>query len=688
MIKNLDAPTRRILSFPAIRPCESVSPATLLSCLVTLAHTICDYKSKPFPTNRRNAIELIRLVQNILIFLEDMRNYDQSKLPGSISLYLSELHFIFQKILFLLEDCTREDARVWMVVKSRKASNQFRGLIRAIGVALDVFPLEATEDASVEVNELVGLVKRQCLNSSLDFKPEDKRVLEKIHLILSQFENGVNPESSDLEWVVSSLGISSWSECNKEIKFLDCEIDLERSTAEKKDLGVLNSLMGFMIYCRCTLFNVIDSDKATAADQEVCGSNVIKYLNGDDFRCPISLELMVDPVTISTGHTYDRCSILKWFSSGNRTSPKTGEKVICTNLVPNLALKGLIKQYCVDNGVPMVESCGRKRDLTKTVVAGSAAAGEAMKMAADFLVASLVGGTSEERNKAAYEIRLLTKTSIFNRSCLVESGVIPSLLDLLCVKDRVSEENAIAALLNLSKFSKSKRILVENDGLEVVLDVVKNGFKMEARQHAAGTLFYLASVEEYRILIGKIPSAMPVLMELILDGSDRGKKNALVAVFGLLMHEENHWRALAAGVVPLLLDLLRSSQREDLITDSLAVLATLADKLDGAMVILGSTALDTIVGVLGSCTSRAAKEYCVSLLLALCINGGADVVLVLVKNPSLMGPLYSLLTDGSSRGGKKASSLIRLLHEFNEKSSSQSRHPGPALVHGQFIHVW
>ncbi|CAJ2645268.1 unnamed protein product [Trifolium pratense] len=27
----------------------------------------------------------------------------------------------------------------------------------------------------------------------------------------------------------------------------------------------------------------------------------------DDFRCPISLELMKDPVIVSTGQTYERC---------------------------------------------------------------------------------------------------------------------------------------------------------------------------------------------------------------------------------------------------------------------------------------------------------------------------------------------------------------------------------------------
>ncbi|KAL2559737.1 U-box domain-containing protein 19 [Forsythia ovata] len=295
-----------------------------------------------------------------------------------------------------------------------------------------------------------------------------------------------------------------------------------------------------------------------------------------------------------------------------------------------------------------------------------------------------MAGTEEEQQKAAYEIRLLTKTSVLNRSCLVEADAIPLLLNLLSSSNPAAQENAIAALMNLSKYSKSKRIMIESGGLDLIVGVLNEGLKIEARQHAAGTFFYLASVEEYRKMIGKIPDAIPALMELVRDGPDRSKKNALVTIFSLLMSPENHWRVLAAGFVPLLVNLLTSSQREDIITDSLAVLATLAEKLDGTMAIISAGTLPVIAEVLSSLNSRPAKEYCVSLLLALCINDGANVVPLLVKNPSLMVALYSLLTDGTPRARKKANSLIRILHAFIEKGSSSLM--ATALPPEQFIH--
>ncbi|XP_076883056.1 U-box domain-containing protein 19-like [Bidens hawaiensis] len=679
-----DANPRRILTLPAIRPCESVSPTTLLSSLITLSKTILSYKSKQFYSNARAARDSLRLVGNILLFLEECSRPDKPSPSCTMVLALSELHFVFQKLRFLLEDCTRTDARVWMLARSEKVSGQFRAVFRSISVALDVLPLDSI-NVSVELKELMGLVKNQA-SKPFGIRPEDQVMLEHLRSILDQLELQMAPDHNKLKRVLGYLSISSWSECNKEIKFLDSEIGSERSISKKSDLGILCSLMGLMIYTRCTVFTVVDRDKTPVSGCK----EFIMSLNVDDFRCPISLEIMSDPVTLTTGHTYDRSSIEKWFGSGNLTCPVTGEKVNNTSLVSNLCIKNLIKQYCLDKGIllPGPASSNRNRAVTDTA-GGSVAADAAIKMAVGFLADRLVFGSLEAKHKAVYEIRLLSKTNVFNRACLVKASVVPSLLDLICFKNPKIQENAIAALLNLSKYPKTKKVLVENGGLELILEVAQNGFKMEARQHAAGTLFYLASVDEYRDIIGKIPRSIPVLMELVLDGTNRCKKNALVAILGLLMYPENHWKAVAAGIVPLLIDLLRSShQCEDIVADCLAILATLADNPDGTMAILSCGALHVILDVVGSTASRESKEYCVALLLAMCTNGGADVVRVLVSNSSLMGPLYSLLTEGGSRASKKASSLIRILHEFNEKNNASSNTRRPVQFREQFVNVW
>ncbi|XVE75062.1 hypothetical protein DITRI_Ditri12bG0067200 [Diplodiscus trichospermus] len=683
MIQKSNGSSRRILTYPAIHPCDSISPVTLLNSLIDLGRDICSYKSKFFSTNKRNVRETFRQITNLLLFLEEIRN-STSGPPNSIILSLSELHLTFQKFRYLLEDCTRDGARAWMLVSSDRLSNQFRIVIRGLATGLDVFPLSAV-DVSNEAKELVGLIIRQARKATLESDPEDKKSVKYLMRILNHFEEGTAPDPVEIKRILHHLGIHKWSDCNKEVKFLDSEIEIEFSNKEnKRELELLSSLMGFMSYCRCVIFDSVDFE-SQHLNGHCNSSEALKGINADDLKCPISLEMMSDPVTLSTGHTYDRCSILKWFSSGNSTCPKTGERLTSRELVPNLVLKGMIQQYCAENGVAVVPS-RKNRDISRTIMAGSLAGEGALKMSASFLVKKLVNGSVEEMNKAAFEIRVLTKTSIFNRSCLVESGMIPHLLRLLLSKDSNTQENSIAALLNLSKYSKSRGAIVENEGLDLIVNVLRKGLKIEAQQHAAATLFYLASVEENRILIGENPEAIPGLVELVKNGNNRCKRNALVAIFGLLVHPGNHWRVLAAGVVPLLLNLLKDSEREDLVTDSLAVLATLAEKVDGTVAILRRGALQLLVGILNTSTSRTGKEYCVSLLLALCVNGGLDVVARLVNCPSLMVSLYSQLSEGTSRASKKANAIIRILHEFTEKRSSAS--VTPVLPRERFIHVW
>ena len=62
------------------------------------------------------------------------------------------------------------------------------------------------------------------------------------------------------------------------------------------------------------------------------------------FRCPISLDLFEDPVTLCTGQTYDRSSIEKWFSAGNLTCPVTMQKLHDPSIVTNHTLRHLINQ--------------------------------------------------------------------------------------------------------------------------------------------------------------------------------------------------------------------------------------------------------------------------------------------------------------------------------------------------------
>ncbi|XP_052196260.1 U-box domain-containing protein 4-like [Diospyros lotus] len=72
-----------------------------------------------------------------------------------------------------------------------------------------------------------------------------------------------------------------------------------------------------------------------------------------DFCCPLSLELMTDPVIVASGQTYERAFIRKWIDLGLTVCPKTRQGLAHTNLIPNYTVKALIANWCENNNVKL-----------------------------------------------------------------------------------------------------------------------------------------------------------------------------------------------------------------------------------------------------------------------------------------------------------------------------------------------
>lgn len=83
-----------------------------------------------------------------------------------------------------------------------------------------------------------------------------------------------------------------------------------------------------------------------------------------DFLCPISSEIMKDPVVAADGHTYDRKMIQEWFKT-QTTSPLTGAELETTALFANITLKKVIRTW--------LDSLPRARPTSAAVIPGARA---------------------------------------------------------------------------------------------------------------------------------------------------------------------------------------------------------------------------------------------------------------------------------------------------------------------------
>ncbi|KAK5619748.1 hypothetical protein CRENBAI_008095 [Crenichthys baileyi] len=65
----------------------------------------------------------------------------------------------------------------------------------------------------------------------------------------------------------------------------------------------------------------------------------------DEFLCPITRELMRDPVIAADGYSYEREAIESWINTKNRSSPMTNLPLLTTLLTPNHSLKMAISRW-------------------------------------------------------------------------------------------------------------------------------------------------------------------------------------------------------------------------------------------------------------------------------------------------------------------------------------------------------
>ncbi|XP_005724209.1 WD repeat, SAM and U-box domain-containing protein 1-like isoform X1 [Pundamilia nyererei] len=65
----------------------------------------------------------------------------------------------------------------------------------------------------------------------------------------------------------------------------------------------------------------------------------------DEFLCPITRELMKEPVIAADGYSYEKEAIESWINTKNRSSPMTNLPLLTTLLTPNHTLKMAIGRW-------------------------------------------------------------------------------------------------------------------------------------------------------------------------------------------------------------------------------------------------------------------------------------------------------------------------------------------------------
>lgn len=670
---------RRSPSLEAFLAPVDLSEVALVQTLATVsAELVADFSAKVFCFQRKNTRSLIRKIEVFLVLLDYLKDSGSSGLPSTAALCFKETYLLLYRSKILLDYCA-QSSKLWLLLQNHSISGHFHDLNQEISTLLDVFPLNDVV-LSEDIREQVELMQRQARRSRLFIDKDDELLRIRFFGFLDEFESGKVPNSEELRlFFVERLGIRDAKSCRAEIEFLEEQIVNHEGDVEPT-VSVLNGFVAITRYCRFLLFGFEEEDDQVGLEM---GGSVKRQRKGlitqeiaetfvtvpKDFSCPISLDVMRDPVIISTGQTYDRSSIARWMEEGHCTCPKTGQMLEHNHrLVPNRALRNLIMQWCTAHGVPYdpPESTDGSAESFSAAAAPTRGAVEATRATATLLIQQLANGSQRAMTVAAREIRLLAKTGKENRAFIAEAGAIPHLRKLLSSMNPVAQENSVTAMLNLSIYDKNKSRIMDEEGcLGLIVEVLRFGHTTEARENAAATLFSLSAVHDYKKRIADEEGAVEALAGLLREGTPRGKKDAVTALFNLSTHTENCVRMIEAGAVAALIGALGN---EGVAEEAAGALALIVRQPAGAEAV-GKEEM-AVAGLIAMmrCGTPRGKENAVAALLELCRCGGAAATERVVKAPMLAGLLQTLLFTGTKRARRKAASLARVFQRCENAS--------------------
>ncbi|KAI4983473.1 hypothetical protein ZWY2020_023965 [Hordeum vulgare] len=223
------------------------------------------------------------------------------------------------------------------------------------------------------------------------------------------------------------------------------------------------------------------------------------------FMCPLTKQVMQDPVTIETGQTFEREAILKWFrecrDNGRRpTCPLTQRELRTTDINPSIALRNVIDEWRARND---------EKDLDKAC--------NALRLHPE--------DDEDDTLRAMAYISQICQRSGAKKNLVRAQGIISTLADLLKSSSRRVRLKSLQVLRTVVEDNdQNKEELGKGDTVRTIIKFLSNE-NIQERELAVSLLYELSEYEPVCERIGAVYGAI-----LLLVGMGSSKSENMMAV--------------------------------------------------------------------------------------------------------------------------------------------------------------
>ncbi|KAG8373651.1 hypothetical protein BUALT_Bualt11G0046400 [Buddleja alternifolia] len=373
------------------------------------------------------------------------------------------------------------------------------------------------------------------------------------------------------------------------------------------------------------------------------------------FRCPISLDLLKDPVTLCTGQTYDRCYIEKWLSSGHLTCPVTMQTLPDCSMVPNHTLRHLIHQWLYSN----------------TQIETELSESDDISIAAIKQIIECDESTLVNKLQALDKVHSLSDELPLKNSCLIKLDFFALLLKLV-FRDEESlsfVEKALFCALKLMPFSdlRTLNILKQENEYKVFINLFEHG-SISIKKMLCLTVEAISSTQETKELfqkLGKFVKLLQTIVHLIQNKSD-AVESAIRALSSLSLVEANRVNLVREGAVKGLIEYLSNVElhKRRLAPMAMSTIENLLGVESAKEAIINHPyGVKAIVQMVFRVSDHEGSESAVNSLLIICADCKSSR-----ENAILHGVLTQLLlllqSQCSGETKSKARMLLKLLRSM------------------------
>ncbi|KAF3571350.1 hypothetical protein F2Q69_00061520 [Brassica cretica] len=330
------------------------------------------------------------------------------------------------------------------------------------------------------------------------------------------------------------------------------------------------------------------------------------------FLCPISLDIMKDPVIVSTGITYDRDSIEKWLFTGKKnTCPVTKQVITETDLTPNHTLRRLIQSWCTLNASHGIERIPTpKPPISKS---------EIEKLINDS------SSSHQNQVKCLKRLRQIVSENTTNKRCL-EAANVPEFLAKIVSNsvDRSLMDEALSLLYHLDTSETARKSLLNNKKgtnlVKTLTKIMQRGI-YESRAYATFLLKKILEVADPMQIILLERELFNEVVQILHDQiSHKATKSAMQILVIICPWGRNRHKAVEAGAISMIIELLMdetfSSERRTL-EMAMVVLDMLCQCAEGRAEFLNHCAAIAVVSKKILRVSQITSERAVRVLLSI-----------------------------------------------------------------------